>query len=373
MKFLIGASRIFVGVLFIFSGLIKANDPLGLSYKMQEFFELWGMEALNDYTLVFSIVMIAFEIVAGVAVLLGWQMKLFSWLLLLLIVFFTFLTGYAVITGKPKECGCFGNCIPLTAQQSFLKDLFLMALILFLFFYRGRIKPLFSSKINIVTLFFSAIFSLALMWFALQHLPLIDCLPYQKGKSIVKEMQLPEGAIPDSSVISLVYEKNGKEVEFTATSFPEDFNDSTYIFKRRYDKLIRKGNMEAAIKDFSLSNLAGNLVTDSVLNAEGNKLFVFVRHGVSAGEWSKYMETVLLEAGRRGISTMVITSMTHDELMKQFPFFAKTSFLTCDATAIKTAARSNPTIYLMKKDLIVNKWGQADFDVALKYILTSKP
>ncbi|RYF93374.1 MAG: DoxX family protein, partial [Chitinophagaceae bacterium] len=92
---LITVSRIIVGLLFIFSGLIKANDPLGLSYKMQEFFELWGMTRFNDHTLWLSVVMIAFEIIAGVALLLGWRMKLFMWLLLLLILFFTFLTGYA--------------------------------------------------------------------------------------------------------------------------------------------------------------------------------------------------------------------------------------------------------------------------------------
>src|SRR3990170_6653120 len=133
MKHLLTISRIIVGILFIFSGLIKANDPLGLSYKMQEFFEVWGWHALNDYTLAFSVLMIAFEIIAGVAVLVGWQMRLFSWLLLLLIIFFTFLTGYALFSGKIRECGCFGDCIPLTADQSFIKDLILMVFILVIF------------------------------------------------------------------------------------------------------------------------------------------------------------------------------------------------------------------------------------------------
>ena len=128
MKYLLTISRIIVGILFIFSGLIKANDPLGLSYKMQEFFEVWGWHSLNDYTLAFSVLMIAFEIIAGVAVLVGWQMRLFSWLLLLLIIFFTFLTGYALFSGKIKECGCFGDCIPLQANQSFLKDLLLLVI-----------------------------------------------------------------------------------------------------------------------------------------------------------------------------------------------------------------------------------------------------
>src|SRR3982751_2610653 len=100
MKIAIAIIRIIVGLLFIFSGLIKANDPSGLSYKMQEFFEVWGLESLDNYTLALALIMNAFEIVAGVAVLLGWRMKLFNWLLLILIVFFTFLTGYALFSGK---------------------------------------------------------------------------------------------------------------------------------------------------------------------------------------------------------------------------------------------------------------------------------
>src|SRR4051794_9027008 len=139
MKKFLFVIRWIVGVLFIFSGLVKANDPLGLSYKMQEFFEIWneglgkGSFALNHlliglfdflhaHSLALSVIMIAFEIIAGVALLLGWRMKLFSWLLLLLIVFFTFLTGYAFLSGKFKNCGCFGDCLPITPLTSFLKD-----------------------------------------------------------------------------------------------------------------------------------------------------------------------------------------------------------------------------------------------------------
>src|SRR3981081_2590597 len=109
MKILISAARFLVGVLFIFSGLVKADDPLGLSYKMQEFFEVWNFHWLDNYTLAFSVLMIVFEIVAGVAILLGWRMKLFSWLLLILIIFFTFLTGYAYLSCNILEARVFGD------------------------------------------------------------------------------------------------------------------------------------------------------------------------------------------------------------------------------------------------------------------------
>ena len=164
MKILLSISRFVVGILFIFSGLIKANDPLGLSYKMQEFFEVWGLHSLNSFTLALSIIMIAFEIIAGVAVLVGWKMKLFSWLLLLLILFFTFLTGYALFSGKIKECGCFGDCIPVQANQSFIKVLVLLGLIFFIFANRDRIKQILSTRNSLLILFFTAVLSFALQW-----------------------------------------------------------------------------------------------------------------------------------------------------------------------------------------------------------------
>lgn len=295
MKILVSAARFIIGVLFIFSGLIKANDPLGLSYKMQEFFEVWNFHWLDNLTLAFSIIMIVFEIVAGVAVLLGWRMKLFSWMLLLLIIFFTFLTGYAYLSGKVRECGCFGDCIPLTAGQSFTKDLVLLVLILFVFTFRNKIKPAMSATGSIAVLVLSLIGSIAFQWYVLVHLPVIDCLPYRIGSNIPEKMKAPAGAIPDSTVITMVYQKNGKEIEFNASQFPADFDDS-YKFIKRYDKLVRKGNAEPPIKDFTLMTLAGADTTQDVLAAKGYKLFLFTKGLEPDGDWKKAFGLMLTTA-----------------------------------------------------------------------------
>src|ERR1700676_1026003 len=250
-KTFLNTARLLVGILFIFSGLIKANDPLGLSYKMQEFFEVWNMPALDAYTLGFSIIMIVFEILAGVAVILGWRMRLFAWLLLLLIIFFSFLTGYAVISGKIRECGCFGNCIPLQAMGSFIKDLALLLLIGILFIYKNEIKPRFSKNTGLIILALTLISSLSTQWYALRYLPMVDCLPFKIGTNIPEKMKPPVGAVPDSTVIHFVYEKNHKKMEYSADQLPPDL-DSSYTFIKRYDKIVRKGNAEPEIKDFSL-------------------------------------------------------------------------------------------------------------------------
>ncbi len=161
MKYAVHTARVLVGLLFIFSGLVKANDPLGLSYKMEEFFEIWGMTKFNDWTLLMSVLMNAFEIIAGFAILIGWRIKLFTWLLLLLILFFTFLTGYTYITGMPKNCGCFGDCLPISSKTSFFKDVVLTILIGLLFWKQKLIKPILPVKPATITLFAVTVFASA--------------------------------------------------------------------------------------------------------------------------------------------------------------------------------------------------------------------
>lgn len=370
MKLLISVCRFLVGVLFIFSGLVKANDPLGLSYKMQEFFEVWNFHWLDNFTLTFSIVMIVFEIVAGVAILLGWRMKLFSWLLLLLIIFFTFLTGYAYLSGKVRECGCFGDCIPLTAGQSFIKDLVLLVLIVFLFLIREQISPLLTPTSSVAVLVLATLFSFSFQWYVLIHLPVVDCLPYRAGSNIPEKMKAPPGAIPDSTVITMVYEKNGRRVEFAASKFPPDFDDS-YKFVSRYDKLIRKGNAEAAIKDFNLLTGAGTDTTQAVLEAKGFKLLLFMKEVLDEHpDWNKTFSVVLTMAKSKHLPVIFITG-DFDHLaawVEQQGLTADVTVLKCDATAIKTAARANPTLYLIKGGTIINKWSYADFDHAMPVV-----
>jgi len=371
MKQLINIARIIVGILFIFSGLVKANDPLGLSYKMQEFFEVWGWSFLNDFSLSFSILMIAFEIIAGVAVLLGWRMKLFSWLLLLLIIFFTFLTGYAVLSGKIRTCGCFGDCIPLTATQSFTKDLILTALIVFIFIYRNQVQPLFTAKTCGRILMLTVLFSFALQGYVFKHLPVVDCLPYKVGRNIQQQMKVPPGAVADSTVITFVYNKQGKQVEFTSDKFPDDFDDSLYHFVKRYDKLIREGNAQPAIKDFVLTSLSGTDSTQAILEQKGAALFLFVKDKMDSRFETKENQQLrlIIEYAKSKVIPLYLITNTR-EVANEYTLATKdtpVSFM-CDAVAIKTAARANPTLYLLKDGTIQHKWAYADFSKAYEVI-----
>jgi uncharacterized membrane protein YphA (DoxX/SURF4 family) len=367
MKPLVAVTRTLVGILFIFSGLVKADDPLGLSYKMQEFFDVWSFHWFDQVTLAFSVLMIVFEIVAGVALLLGWRIRLFSWLLLLLIIFFTFLTGYAYLSGNVRECGCFGDCIPLTAGESFAKDLILLILIVFLFSVRSRIRPILPPAAGAGVFTGMAIFSFLFQWYVLVHLPVVDCLPYKAGTNIPARIVAPPGSVPDSTVITMVYEKNGKRLEFDATHFPADFGDS-YHFVSRYDKLIRKGNAEPPIKDFVLTTGDNTDTTDAVLAIKGFKLFVFMKEVSDYHPtWNKDLSIVLTMAKAKQIPVFFITGEYENMIswVGQQGLTGQVTVLKCDGTAIKTAARTNPTLYLIKGGTILKKWSYADFTNAI--------
>ena len=146
MKVLAQISRVLVGVLFIISGFIKANDALGFSYKLDEYFTVFHMPWLSHVSLVMAIVICAFEIGLGVALLLGAKMQFTAWSLLLMIIFFTFLTFWSWKFDVVKDCGCFGDALHLEPFQSFMKDCVLLVLILFIFIGRNEIKPLFGDR-----------------------------------------------------------------------------------------------------------------------------------------------------------------------------------------------------------------------------------
>lgn len=346
--------RWIIGLLFIFSGLIKANDPLGLSYKMQEFFEVWGLTGLDGVTLPLSIVMNIFEVAAGVAVILGWRMKIFSWLLLILIIFFSFLTGYAHLSGKIKTCGCFGDCIPLTSLTSFIKDLFLLLLILILFFNRNKILSDLHTPFPQVIILLSIAGTFILQWYALSYLPLMDCLPYKKGDNLIKNMQLPPGALPDSFLLTFKYQKDGKIIEFSNNDFPEDFDDS-YTFIERGQKLVRKGTALPKITDFSLHDADGTDVTNQVLETNGRYILLFALDFSTFDKWhTEKFEKVLALTKEKNIPFYFITA-SKQEAVQRFGNTDGIQILTCDGVAIKTAARVNPTYFIMDGPVVQEK------------------
>ncbi len=358
--------RWIVGLLFIFSGLVKANDPLGLSYKMQEFFEAWNWYFFYDYTLPFSLIMNVFEVLAGVAVIIGWRMKLFSWLLLLLIIFFAFLTGYALFSGKIKTCGCFGDCLPLTPAQSFTKDLILFVLILVLFISKNKIFSSIKPFAAVLLLFVCIIAVSCFQAYVLKYLPVVDCLPYKKGNNILKEMQPPQNAVQDSVVMVFKYKKNGKITEYTMQDLPADL-DSTYEFISRTDKIVRKGNATPPIADFALFTLNETDTTQALLGSNNSYVLLFAKDFSTFNTWmNDDFKKFLTHLQQKNIRFYIVTAdkQNAEKIVGSLP----AEFLLCDATVIKTAARVNPTYFFMHGASIIDKFSYADLSKHMQTI-----
>jgi len=342
-----------VGLLFIFSGLIKANDPLGLSYKMQEFFEVWGMMYFNDYTLALSLVMNTLEIVAGIALLIKFPYKQTLWLLLGLIVFFTFLTGYALFSGKIKTCGCFGDCIPLTPQTSFIKDLLLFICIVILLFTQKKVKANIHPALGISVLLLATFLVGYGQKQVLTHLPIIDCLPYKQGNDINEKMILPKGAVADSVTIMMEFEKGGKKYFFDANNFPSNF-DSTYVYIDRKEVVVRKGNgLKAGIGDFTLTTLSGVDTTQNIFKTPIPYVLVFAGYVDSSIPWNEMILKL-----REKYKLIYIVTADKAGATQSLPGL---NVLIGDITMIKTAARVWPTIFVMNGATIMQKITYQDY------------
>ena len=182
MKYIVILCRILVGVLFIISGFIKANDTLGFSYKLDEYFLVFGTPFFSNISVALAQFICVIEIVLGFATLAGWRMNIVAWLLLLMIIFFTFLTFYSAYFDVVKDCGCFGDALHLKPWQSFGKDIALLILILPIFLWRNKIQPLFSVKFARMSVLVSLAASCLFTYCTYAHLPYID---FQIGRAHV--------------------------------------------------------------------------------------------------------------------------------------------------------------------------------------------
>ncbi len=366
MKLLTTISRYFVGVLFIFSGLIKANDPLGFAYKLQEFFDVFGQyPVLNIFdspfwhglVLEMSIMICIVEVVLGIALLLGAYTRIVSWVLLLMMIFFTFLTGFAAITGQITECGCFGDAIPLSTMQSFYKDLILTTMVLIIFFGRQYIRPAFKKKRNSdMALGAGVLLTVIFTLNAYHHLPYIDFRPYAEGNDICALRE----EIPDELEFSYILKnkKSGEEKSFKA--FPENYKEE-WEYVKSETRVLKKGKA-AVVQNFLLSDADGNDLTESFLADEGYK-FMAVMYDLEKTKTSRLdkLSELAADAEKAGIPFYGV-SASPMHMIEDFRFEHQLAFpfLLSDETELKTMIRSNPGLILWKGCKIVKKWHWRD-------------
>ncbi len=360
MKVLVAISRIFVGVLFIISGLIKLNDPLGFSYKLQEYFsaDVLNMEFLIPYALMISVLVVVFEVVLGVFLIIGYKAKFTVWSLLLMIVFFTFLTFYSAYFDKVKDCGCFGDALKLTPWESFTKDLVLLFFILILFLGVKHIKPVFGKLQTTILALLSFIFSLWFGYHVLLHLPAKDFRGYKIGANIQEGMSTPEDAPKPIQEFYWKFNVNGEEKVFiTDGSYPEVEGDYVSV-----DSEVIKEGYTPPIYDFSIESAEADL-TEQFLNEDN--LIVVVSYDLNKIEAQGAVKLKGLqdEARRQGYNIIGLTASGADAKQRiKDAYNIDFEFYLCDEKALKTVVRANPGILELDKGTVKQKLHYNDLE-----------
>lgn len=410
MKYILTITRVIVGNLFIFSGVVKANDPLGFSYKLEEYFVEFGMDWawLHEILVPMAAAICVAEIILGFAVLVGYKMKQVSWSLMLMIVFFTILTGASAIFEIVRSCGCFGDAIPLTPWESFYKDLILLALIIILFIKRKSIQPdegvkpfmivyisswviMFilsnmldwmmplylvggiltirllveffmesSKKVAAVTVIWSLVMSILLTVFSVIRLPSGDFRPYAIGKNLPEQMKLPPNAQASVYENILVYKnkktgelKEMNDVEYTASKLWEDDN---WEWQSTDSKLIKQGD-EAKITDLSILTHNSEDVTDEVLSKDRILWIVSYDMSLMGTDQIEEINQIAASAQNDGIQVIGLSSAGLEEKDKMIQEHKLNfDFLVTDGIVLKTMIRSNPGLMYLEKGTVKGKW-----------------
>ncbi len=353
MKILTPISRIFVGILFIISGFIKLNDPLGFSYKLQEYFsaEVLNLPFLEPYALAISVFVVVFEVVLGVFLLIGYKPKFTLWSLLLMIVFFTFLTFYSAYFDKVKDCGCFGDALKLTPWESFTKDVVLLALILIIFFGRKYITQIFSPIVTNSIAALSLILSLVFGYHVLMHLPSIDFRAYKIGDNLLQNMSTPPDAPKAVQEFTWTFDVDGEQQTIvTDGSYPNI--EGTYVGVET--RIVEEG-FQPSILDFSIESEDEDF-TEYYLNAE--RLLMLVSYNLETAEKEGLLKLKAIsdEALKKGFTVIGLSASGEDvkNRIKQ-EYDLEFEFFICDEKALKTVVRSNPGALQLEKGTIQQK------------------
>ena len=349
-----------MGLLFIISGLIKLNDPMGFSFKLEEYFSVGvlNLPFLMPMALGISIVLVIVEVLLGIFLLLGFKPKFTLWSLLIMIVFFTFLTFYSAYFNKVTDCGCFGDAIKLTPWESFTKDIVLLVLILVLFFGRRHIGPLFGPKTNWIV---AALALLACIWYAnhvLNHLPSVDFRPYKIGANIPEGMGVPDGAPQPIYDYAWKFMVDGTEkVVVTQGDYPNV--DGEFIDVQT--RLVQKG-YEPPIHDFTIER-EGEDHAEELMREE--KLVMVVAYDLAKSQKKgfKHLAQIVRLAGEKGYKVIGVSASNERQAQGiKDQYGLDIDFYFTDETTLKTIVRSNPGILVLREGTIEQKVHYNDFD-----------
>ena len=381
-KLLVEVARVIVGATFLFSGFVKAIDPLGFAYKIEDYLIELQLTELFPLALPLAIFMVVAEFSLGVALLLGVYRKWTVRFIGLFMAFFTPLTLWIAITNPVEDCGCFGDALIISNWATFYKNLVLLAGTILLLLQWRRITPLFSRGMAPATVLFTVIFGIFFSLWNVVRLPVMDFRPYHIGANISQQMFVdPEKA--DVLETVFIYSKEGVEQEFTEENYP--WNDTTWTYVDMTTRVVREGE-KPEIEDFAIGTLyydeldgqwyTGENITDMILS-EPSYQFLMIAHSLedTRARNLDLFKGVFRYAEAHDYPFYLVTA-SPAQIVSDWEEQYKTGFqfTHADERVLKTMIRANPGLMLLKEGTVINKWddrGVPELDVASAPLETS--
>lgn len=356
---LVNACRFLLGATFVFSGFVKAIDPIGTQYKLQDYISAVDMGGIvpDIVTLLASVALSALEFSLGVFVLFAIRRHLVSKILVAFMAVMTLITVWIALFNPVKDCGCFGEALRLTNVQTLLKNIVLLAASVVVAWRPLRMYRFLSRSTQWIAINYTILFVLLLSAHCLYHLPLIDFRPYHIGMNIKKGMEIPAGAPQPEFETTFILQKNGVKKEFTLDNYP----DSSWQFVDSKTVQTKEGYVPP-IHDFSIQKADGDDITDSVLTAKGY-IFLLVSPHLEQADDSNFGDIDLLYeyCQERKIPFYCLTASTKKDIDHWGDITgAEYPFCFTDETTLKTIIRSNPGLLLLKDGTIIRKWSHND-------------
>ena len=348
--------RFILAAVFIFSGFVKANDPLGFVYKLQDYFEAWGLLSFTQGILPYMIALVlgCFEFVVGTYLLFGVRRRVAPMFALAMMSFMTPLTLWLAIDNPISDCGCFGDALILSNWETFFKNVLLLIASISVYKWNQRIYKFVSNQMDWLIALYSTVFIILFSVFSLNRLPVFDFRPYHLGTNIRQKMEIPEGEKLPVYETVLIYEKDGEKKEFTVDNYPED---TTWTFVDSKTILKEKGFVPE-ISDFAIISQEDGLdITEEVLTED----YVFLllspwleKADDSGMDLINELYDYCLDYGYR---FLCVTSSSDDAVASWQDYTgAEYPFATLDEITLKTMIRSNPGLMLLKNGVVIGKW-----------------
>ena len=352
-------SRVLIGLVFIFSGYVKAIDPIGSQLIFIADFQAFHLEFLSPFALIIGILLSTAELLLGFCLLMGLRMKLTAWATAAFMGFFTIFTFILAVFNPVSDCGCFGEAIKMSNWATFYKNIVIDIFVVIVFWQRNNYRPLSTCRNELITGTAFALFTVLLSVYCLRHLPLIDFLPYKVGVNIQQAMEIPEDAPSDVYETTLIYEKEGKQQSFTLEDYPRDtswrFVDSKSVLKQK--------GYTPPIADFSIISRDWMYITDSILNLQGYLFIVTLPHADAAalGRIEKINAIYDCVLDNECVHFIGLSGSDESHVM-QFIEQANARYpiYFTDEKPLKSMVRSNPGLMLLYNGTIIAKWSHVD-------------